>query len=190
MRTRAMKGRDYALGGVLFILMVMCSGCGSLVANPEARQEIDKLNQHIKTMADKAVASAEKGEAIATQISELKTKIQEGAIDAAQATMQMQTLVAEGSALYQGFQQAQADIRVAQEKVKALQTEHGVPWWQIALNTGLAGLTAFAGSRWVRARTGIQVLTSAIEAGADQGEIKKRVSNANHPDVENAVRNG
>ena len=175
---------------MVVLAAIVVSGC-SPVINPQARAKMEELNEDIKRMTASGMESIQKVEAIATEIGKIKAEVQAGQLDAAkvaEASVRMQALIAEGSQFYQRYEQARVDVGKAQVQIRALQQEHGVPAWQIGLNAGLAVLSTLAGSQWLRSRAGLQVLTSAIENGADVPDIKKRVAKHRHPHVEAAVR--
>jgi len=172
------------------LLSILCiSGCVSRpVLDQQASAEIDKLNANIQSLTNEAAKSLEQGERIANEIKDMKEKISGGQIGPVEGAQSLNLLIAEGKEIYDRFQKARDEVKEAQHSVALLREQHGVPWWQIALNVGMGIATTLAGSKWIAARTGLRILAGAIEKGGSSIDIKTRARGAGNSAINSAAR--
>jgi len=173
------------------LVLIVAAVFSSCLLNPQARTEMNKMDERVQNLVRESMNTATQIERIAEKIKEIQVLSDTGKISPEKMTELLTLAATEQGELLQHYENLKTEVTAINESQETLRNEYGVPWWQIALNGALGVVSVLAGGGAIKMSGTAARLTSmgkvfvqSIEMGKTPKEIKDNVKYSENPEAE------
>lgn len=176
---------------ILLTIALLSVGC---VMAPEARNEMRRLDTEVMKIFEESKKTAGQIQRIIERIEEIRALGASGKISGEQISEMLALALHEQTELKSHYEKLMEHGKAINESQQTLRDEYNVPWWHIALNSGLTILTILSTGGAIKlggvakgALNASRVLIRNIELGGTKEEIKKGVASASNTKINKMV---